>query len=133
VKPEMDKMNRHGPAMAIFFAACLIMALIFGAVVLSGGSPVRPEFYGPLVYAVPALVWAGTQALLSAMGLAGCLLMRPRLGAIGAFGISGLFQFFAAAAVVAGATGTLLVAMAVPASAIAMISAIVMWRAANER
>lgn len=124
----MSDFDRYRPAMVIFFASCLLMALIFGGVVIAGGSPVRPEFYGPLVYAVPALAWSGIQAFASGLALAGCVFGYPRAGAIGAAGLSLLFEFFAAAAVLAGATGTLLVAMAIPAGAIAIICAVVMWR-----
>ena len=124
----MTAFQRYRPAMAIFFALPLVMAVIFGGVVVTGGTPVRPEFYGPIVYAVPALAWVSLQVGLSGMAIVGCAWGLPRMAAIGAFGMSGLFEFFAAAAVVAGASGTLLVAMAIPAGAASMLCAIVCYR-----
>ena len=125
--------DRYRPAMAIFFAAPLVMALIFGAVVVSGGSPVRPEFYGPIVYAIPALAWVSVQSALSGLAMAGCLLNYPRLAAIGACGLGLLFEFFASAAVMAGASGTLLVAMAIPSGALAIVCAVICWRGNDGR
>jgi len=120
--------DRYRPAMAIFFAAPLIMALIFGGVVLNGGSPVRPEFYGPVIYAIPALTWVSSQVVLSLMAVVGCAWGYPKIAALGALGLSGLFEFFAAAAIIAGASGTLLVAMSIPTGAMEMLCAVVCYR-----
>ncbi len=124
----MSDFDRYRPAMALYFAASLIMALIFGAVVWQGGSPVRPEFYGPIVYAINAMVWVALQSAFAGAALAGCLFNRPKLAAVGAIFLGGLFEFFAAAAVMAGASGTLLVAMAIPAGAIAAVCAVICYR-----
>lgn len=45
--------------MAVFFAGSMAVPIGFGAVVVKGGSPVTPEIYGELVWAIPALVWVG--------------------------------------------------------------------------
>ncbi len=127
----MTDFERYRPAMGIFFAAPLFMAVIFGGVVLQGGSPVRPEFYGPIVYEVPALTWVSAQVVLSGLAVLGCARGWPKVAAIGAFGLSFLFEFFAAAAIVAGASGTLLVAMAIPTGALAFLCALICWRGRN--
>ncbi len=129
----MSNFDRYRPAMAIFFAAPIVMAAIFGGVVMNGGSPVRPEFYGPIVYAIPALVWVGAQMTFSMAAVIGCAFDMPRVAAIGAGALSCLFEFFATAAVAAGASGTLLVAMAIPTGALAMLCALICWRGRNGR
>ena len=123
--------ERHAPAIAAFFLALLTQALTFGAVVLQGGSPVKPEFYGPLVYEIPALVWAGTQVAFAVLAAAGAIWRKPVMGAIGAALMAVLLLFFGTAAIAAGASGTLLVTMALPASAIALVCAWIMWRGRN--
>jgi hypothetical protein len=120
--------ERYRPAMGVFFTAPLFMALIFGGVVLQGGSPVRPEFYGPIVYEVDAMAWVALQAGLSGAAALGCALGWPRIAAVAAAGLSAVFEFFAAAAIVAGASGTLLVAMAIPTGALAFLCAAICWR-----
>lgn len=128
----MTAFERYRPAMGVFFSAPLVMALIFGGVVLQGGSPVRPEFYGPIVYEVPALTWVGLQVGLSAAAVIGCARGWPRIAALGAGGLSFLFEFFAAAAIVAGASGTLLVAMAIPTGALSFLCALICWRGRDD-
>lgn len=76
----MRDFERYGPAIAMFHFGCLAMALSFGIVVLKGGSPVTPELYGPRVYAIPALAWAGFQICGSALGGLGAVI-GGRLGA----------------------------------------------------
>lgn len=124
----MNAFDRYRPAMAVFFAAPLAMAAIFGGVVLSGGSPVRPEFYGPVVYAIPALAWVSAQVGLTVLAIMGCAMRWPLMATIGAVGLGGLFEFFAAAAITAGASGTLLVAMSIPTGALSMVCAAICWR-----
>jgi hypothetical protein len=130
---EMTTFDRYRPAMALFFAAPLIMALIFGGVVLYGGTPVRPELYGPLIFAIPALAWVAAQVTFSGLAVAGCAGRWPKLAATGAMLLAALFQFFAVAAILAGATGTLLVAMAIPTGAISMVCALICWRGRDDR
>lgn len=74
-------LDRFWPVIAAGHLALAAIALHFGAVTLAGGSPMTPEVYGPAVYAVPALAWAGGQAgaeLLAALGAA----LRGRAGAV---------------------------------------------------
>lgn len=124
----MTTFERYRPAMAVFFGVPFITALIFGGVVIAGGSPVKPEFYGPIVYAIPALTWVSIQIVFSLAAIIGCAVPMPRLAAIGAMGIGLLFEFFASAAIVAGASGTLLVAGSIPIGALAMVAAAICWR-----
>jgi hypothetical protein len=129
----MSDFDRYRPAMAIFFAAPLVMAVIFGAVVISGGSPVRPEFYGPVVYAIPALTWVSMQLAFTLAAVLSCSFGWPKVAAVSAWLVGALFLFFATAATAAGATGTLLVAMSVPSGALSWLCALVSWRGRNER
>ena len=105
----MTAFDRYRPAMAVFFAGSMAVPIGFGAVVIKGGSPVTPEIYGELVWAIPALVWVGMQLSISAIALFGFATGRPIIAAIGAGLIAALMTFFAAAAILAGAGGTILV------------------------
>jgi len=129
----VNEFERYRPALAIFFAAPLVMALIFGAVVIEGGSPVQPEFYGPIVYQVPAMAWVAAQSLFSAAAMVGCAMRWCRIGAAGAWLLGSLFLFFATAAIAAGATGTLLVAMAIPSATLSWLAAMLIWRGCDGR
>ncbi len=123
--------ERFRPAMAIFFAAPLAMACIFGGVVVNGGSPIRPEFYGPVVYEIPALRWVAAQIVFAGAAAFGCAWGWPIIAAVGAWLLGSLFLFFATAAIAAGASGTLLVAMAIPAGALSWVCAWVSWQGRN--
>lgn len=125
---KMTAFDQHRPAIAVFFAATAVMAAIFGGVVIYGGTPVRPEVYGPVVFAIPAMAWASVQFTLSAMVIVGCAYRWPTIAAVGAYGIAFLFEFFAVAAIFAGASGTLLVAMAIPSGAMAAVAGMICWR-----
>lgn len=63
--------DRYGPAFAAYHLGLFMMAVHFGVSMWVGGSPVTPELYGPAVYYIPALCWAGVQmfgALTAALG-----------------------------------------------------------------
>lgn len=53
--------ERYAPALMMVNAGLCLMALRFAGIVISGGSPVTPEIYGPAVYAFPALWWSSIQ------------------------------------------------------------------------
>ena len=106
---QMTHFERYAPAMVVFFLGSLSVPIGFGAVVIHGGSPVTPDTYGPLVYSVPALVWVGAQFAISLVAVAGAMLKSPTITAIGAGMVGLLMTFFAGAAVLAGAAGTVLV------------------------
>ena len=128
----MSDFERYAPALAVFFLGSLAVPLGFGAVVITGGSPVTPDTYGPIVYAVPALVWVGAQLAISLVAVAGALLRRPLLAAIGAGMVGLLMAFFAGAAVLAGASGTVLVFGAGGwVAPISFVAAAVAWRGRN--
>ena len=101
---------RYWPVIAGFHAGMLAMALHFGAVVLLGGSPIGADLYGPVVHAVPALVWVAIQASGSLMAMVGAILRNKIGGAmllVGSVIVAILYGFFAAAASMA-AQGVLL-------------------------
>jgi len=77
------------------------------------------------------MTWVGAQVAFAGAAVAGCAFGWPRIAALGAGGLSFLFEFFAAAAIVAGASGTLLVAMAIPTGALAFLCALICWRGRN--
>lgn len=124
----MSDFQRYAPAMAVFYGAALFMAVIFGSVVLSGASPITVEVFGPIIYAAPAVVWPAAQVFLAALALIGAALKLPRVSAVGGFVLGAKFLFFAVAAIAAGATGTFLIAMAVPATGICWLSAFIAYR-----
>lgn len=127
----MRDLERYGPLAVVWFAGPLIMALIFGSVVLIGGTPVTPEVYGRIVYEVPALAWAGAQAICAAIGAVGAARNNRAATIAGALGLSLLFMAFAAGALSAGATGTLLVAMAIGATPSFLLIAWIAWRSGH--
>lgn len=128
----MTAFERYRPAIGVYNLAIAVMAAIFGGVVLQGGTPVKPEYYGPVVYAIPALVWTALQFGMAFLGAVGAAFRFPISAAIGNFGLFALFNFFAFAAAIAGASGTLLVAMAVPSAAMCALCGAVCWRGRNE-
>lgn len=125
----MSQFERYAPAAAVFYLSCLAMALMFGAREIAGtGSGVTPEMYGPMVYSIPAWIWATVQGSLALAGLFGSLRLKPAAFAIGGIGLSALFLFFGVAAMMAGASGTILVAMAIPASGCAgLCASLAIW------
>ncbi len=124
----MNSFERFAPAIALFFAGCMMVPIVFAIVVLSGGSPVTPELYGTVVYTIPALVWAVLQLGLSGLAAISAAMGWRYMAAVGAFGVAALLGFFAAAAVLAGASGTLVVAgCGAWLSPVSLIAAWVCW------
>lgn len=119
------------PSIAVFLLGPLVMSGIFGAVTVFGGSPVSPEIYGHAVYEVPALAWATTQGSLSSIALFGVVRNLPIFAMVGLIGLALLFVFFAGMALSAGATGTLLVAMALGTAPICATFGWWAWRASR--
>jgi len=99
-------------AVAVFHGLLMVMAAIYGGVSWANGSPVTAELYGPAVYAVPALVWAGGQiggAVLSILGA----LIWGRVGMfVMAFGGVLSLAFYGALAALSSYTAQGLIAQA---------------------
>lgn len=119
--------TRYRWTVLLFNAGAILQSLLFGAIVLAGGSPVTPELYGPIVYAVPALVWIGAQLSLGVIAVFGAATDRPMIAGLGSLGLTVLLMFFGVMGMDAGSSGTLLVTGTIgwlgPLSAIAtMIS-----------
>lgn len=129
----MTMFQRHSPAIAVYFIACLAMAIIYAMLGTATGITVLPESYGPIVYAMPMLAWAGMQALFSAIGAIGAAMQRPIVTALGAFPLGILFITFAVASVYGGASEVTLVAMAWPAAALAWLAGFLAWGGRNDR
>lgn len=108
----MTLFERWHIPIALFFFWGGVAASTFGVIVALGGSPVTPEIYGPLVYSIPSWAWIALQVTFC-FGAAFCALLRLRRAV---FCFSASFSFlmvcFAAMAVQAGATGTVMVANA---------------------
>lgn len=95
------------------------MGALFLADVWGQPSKITPELYGPVVYAIPAIFWAGAQAFGGYLGAVGAA-YGNKAGAIAAFASSlwlfvtfSMLSFFAMEAsqgtiVVAGTRGMLL-------------------------
>jgi len=121
--------DRLSPAFAAYFIACLAMAIIYAVLGQVNGRTALPESYGGLVYALPAVAWAGLQGAL-AMGAAyGCAFKRPVATAVFGFALGLLFVVFASCAIYGGANEMTLVAMAWPSAALCWTAAGVAWGA----
>lgn len=103
MKPQ-HWLERYWPIFAIWHCGLAMMALHFGVTVLLGGSPVTPELYGPAVYAIPAIVWAGAQFGGAAISCAGAMMGRRGAGLLLAGGSLSLpfYAFLAAASSMSG-------------------------------
>lgn len=123
----MTTFDRYAPAMAVFFAAPLIMALIFAVSILRGGSPIQPATYGIIVWSIPAWVWVVVQVSLSAWASLTAAFARPKTFAAAAAACGVLMEFFAAAAILGDADEILLPAMAIPTGAICFLCAGIGW------
>lgn len=66
-------LQRYWPLVGCFYLGAMLISACFGYVILKGGSPIKITTYGPTVYAIPAIVWAGVQFFASALGLYGSL------------------------------------------------------------
>jgi hypothetical protein len=62
----MSYFERLSPAIATFYALMVMPAVHLMVMAAAGGSPVSPELYGPLVYALPAWAWAAMQIVICA-------------------------------------------------------------------
>ena len=131
----MNDFDRFAPAMAVFYASFgVAVPSLFVAVTLQGGSPVTPEQYGEIVYAIPALVWAGVQLSVGFVGLLAAAFRWPKISLAASSAFFGLMTFFAAAAIIAGPTGTLVVAgSGAGVAPIAAWFASVAWQGSNGR
>jgi hypothetical protein len=119
--------DRYHPAMAVFFAAPLIMALIFGVSILRGGSPIQPGTYGIIVWTIPAWVWVVLQVGLSLWACLAAARADHRSLTVAAASCGVLMEFFAAAAILGRAEEILLPAMAIPTGAICLLCAGIGW------
>ena len=125
----MMAFERYAPAMVLFYLGCAAVPAVFGVVVWRGGSPVTPEIYGPVVYAIPALTWAATQFSFAMLAVLGAAARWPVVAALGAGGIAATLGFLAVAAALAGATGTLVVAgCGVWLAPVSSVCAVISWR-----
>jgi len=134
VEAALTAFERYADAMLAFFALGTTVPIAFGAVVLIGGSPVTPDQYGEVVYAIPALVWAGAQLAIMGAAALGAAFRWPLVTAFAAAGVFVYFSFLAAAAALAGPTGTLVVAgCGLWLAPVAAICSVVAWRGRNGR
>tara|TARA_R100001086_G_scaffold192876_1_gene110059 strand:+ start:256 stop:618 length:363 start_codon:yes stop_codon:yes gene_type:complete len=95
--------------MLAFYLGGFLMAFVFGTIILiSDGSPITPEIYGPWVYRFPALMWVALQIFITVGASVFCLFGWRRVS--GGFGLFlGVYlAIFAALALGAGAPGTIL-------------------------
>lgn len=120
--------QRLSPAFAGFFLASIAMSAIFGSIVYSNGSPVMPEAYGPIVYAIPAWAWTFAQGSFSLVTFVGAAFQRPYTCAIGSGLVTALFLLFAAGATYGEFKEPYLVAMAWPCSALCAMVSWISWR-----
>jgi hypothetical protein len=126
--------ERYAPAVAVFFGLQSMVPIGFGAVVLYGGSPVTPDQYGEVVYAIPAWVWAAVQ-LTICIGAAVSALRGWRIATAIFCTLSAIYmETLAAAAAMAGATGTLvMVGCGLFLGPVALFCAGIAWRGRDGR
>lgn len=123
----MTAFQRYAPAMAAFFTAPIIMAMIFGVSILRGGSPIQPGTYGVIVWAIPAWIWVALQLGLASWAVIAAIRVDAKSLAISAALCGVMMEFFAAAAVLGKAEEILLPAMAIPTGAICFLCAGIGW------
>ena len=123
----MSTFDRYRPAIGVFFAAPLLMALIFAVSIIRGGSPIQPGTYGVIVWTIPAWMWVVVQFGLSGWACMSAFLGHARSHAMAAALCGVLMEFFAAAAVLGNAEEILLVAMAIPTGALCFLCAGIGW------
>lgn len=105
----MTAFQRLAPILALFHLGLLLMAMAFGAQVLTYGTPITPELYGPYVYAIPAMMWVSIQSVASLSAFVGAVMggkIGAGLAAIGGFASAILYSGFAIMALAAD-SGTL--------------------------
>ena len=126
----MTGFERYAPAIALASGTFgVAVPALFAAVVLRDGTPVTPEQYGDMVYEVPALVWAGLMVSFGGTACIAALMRWPVMATIALGLFFSLMIFFAAAAIMAGPTGTLVVAGAGAGVApLSLCAAVVCWR-----
>ncbi len=86
--------DRYAPAMAAFWGGSALMAVYFGIVVIRGGSPIKPDTYGELVYRFPALGWAAIQLAAGLTATIGSAFKRARLAFTGGLATTLLLAAF---------------------------------------
>lgn len=129
----VNEFERYAPAIVVFYAALAGIPAAFGVVVMTGGSPVTPELYGPLVYAIPAKVWISVQLTCALIACVGAARRWPVVAALGGSGVSAVLGLLAVLAVTAGAEGTLAVAGSIFLAALSIVAVQVCWRGRNGR
>ncbi len=105
----MGEFERLAPAMAVFFFGGAVAASVFAAVVAMGGSPITPEIYGPLVYALPAWAWVAIQMVICVGGGISACARKQWMTLFFAICFTLLMITFALMAIQAGATGIIMV------------------------
>lgn len=91
----MNAFDRYAPACGMFFLGGAAMGGWVGAEVALNGSPVTPDVYGDVVFAVPALMWAGAQVFLALLAAVGFATRKRGMAGFGSAGLTVLLSFFA--------------------------------------
>lgn len=98
---------------ALCMACTVGMALHFATDIVAGRNTITPDLYGPIVYAIPAHVWAAAQASFAGLALLGLVIAGRAGAALTAVGAALTCALFLAFGYLAGfaSEGTLVVAM----------------------
>lgn len=129
----MAPFDRYRPAIAALAMACLQMALWVLVVAAGGQNPMPALMYGPEAARIHAAIWAGAQAGLAGLALAGCLWRKRWLVVVGNGALGVLFVVLAAAGFSAIPQGTVIAAMSSGAAPLCLTGAWMAWRRANGR
>lgn len=121
----------------IFHTQLLLMAAIYGGIAWVRGSPVTAELYGPAVYEIPAVAWAGAQVGSALVCIIGAMVWgRAGMWALIIGGAMSL-AFYGSLAALASYTSSGLIAQAgalgVGATGAAVSLFIGLWARRNDR
>ncbi len=106
----MTELDRYAPVLVAFYAMMAVAAFIVGGVTWMGESPVTPELYGPLVYALPAFAWVLFQIISCFVCVLAITLRKPLFVMIASVGYSIVVAMFGVMSLQAGASGVVLMA-----------------------
>jgi hypothetical protein len=74
------ELDRYWPAIAFLHSGLFLIGLQFTGIILSDGSPMIPELYGPAIHSIDAIYWSTFQVFTSFCVVYGAVL-RGKIGA----------------------------------------------------
>lgn len=129
----MTAFNRFRPAMFAFFLGGMMMAFVFGLRFIASDTPLSVDIYGPWLSAIPAQAWVALQFVITGGAAMACAFERPRIAAAFSILLALYLTVFAALAVSAGPSGTIVTSGAgFWLAPLAVMAAAVSWWGHND-